>query len=349
MAIQTTCIGAYPKPDYLQDNNWRETEETQPGNIRGFNYVDSQANDVPKALLDRATAEAIADQVHCGVDIPTDGEQRRENYIHYHCRHLEGIDFQNLTRKIHRNGAAVADLPTITGKIIPRDGHFLDKDYEFAQSCTENSVKITLPGPITIMDTTADAFYHHDRALALDLAAVLNYEIRALAEAGCRHIQVDEPLFARNVDLALAVGIEALEKCFEGVPEQVVRTMHMCCGYPGHLDDEDYEKANPNSYRALAQALDACAVDNISIEDAHRHNDLSLLEQFQDSTVIFGCVAIATTRVETSEGIARRLGAALNHIDAHRLIAAPDCGLTLLGRDLAMTKLKRMCEAAGGL
>ncbi|MEM7282456.1 MAG: 5-methyltetrahydropteroyltriglutamate--homocysteine methyltransferase, partial [Pseudomonadota bacterium] len=158
-----------------------------------------------------------------------------------------------------------------------------------------------------------------------------------------------EPLFARNVDLALDVGVEALEKCFEGVPDQVTRTMHMCCGYPGHLDDEDYEKADPNSYLELAGALDACLVNNISIEDAHRHNDLSLLEQFRDSTVIFGCIAIATTRVETSEEIAHRLRAALNHIDSHRLIAAPDCGLTMLGRDLAMTKLKRMCEAASAL
>ncbi|MEM7282346.1 MAG: 5-methyltetrahydropteroyltriglutamate--homocysteine methyltransferase, partial [Pseudomonadota bacterium] len=202
MGIQTTCIGAYPKPDYLHDNNWSETGETQPGNVRGFDYVDSQAKEAPKSLLDQATAEAIADQVQCGIDVPTDGEQRRENYIHYHCRHLEGIDFQHLTKKIHRNGAAVADLPTITGKIAPRDGHFLDKDYEFAQGCTKRPVKITVPGPITIMDTTADAFYHDDKALALDLATALNYEIRALAEAGCRHIQVDEPLFARNVVLA---------------------------------------------------------------------------------------------------------------------------------------------------
>ncbi len=87
-------------------------------------------------------------------------------------------------------------------------------------------------------------------------------------------------------------------------------------------------------------------MDQISIEDAHRHNDLELLERFAKSTVIFGCVAIALSRVETVDEISGRLRDALNHIDAHRLIAAPDCGLIMLGRELAMKKLRNMSEAA---
>ena len=84
---------------------------------RGFTYVSGEAEKVSDELLDLATGEAVADQVACGIDIPSDGEQRRENYIHYHCRHMRGFDFDLLTTKVHRNGAAVADLPTITGKI----------------------------------------------------------------------------------------------------------------------------------------------------------------------------------------------------------------------------------------
>lgn len=131
----------------------------------------------------QATREVIEDQVACGIDIPTHGEQRRENYIHYHCRHLKGFDFAKLTTKVHRNGAAIADLPTITGKIVPRGNHFLDRDYEMAQSCTDRPVKITVPGPVTIIDTSADAHYKDERRLAFDLAAALNYEIRALGES----------------------------------------------------------------------------------------------------------------------------------------------------------------------
>jgi 5-methyltetrahydropteroyltriglutamate--homocysteine methyltransferase len=87
-------------------------------------------------------------------------------------------------------------------------------------------------------------------------------------------------------------------------------------------------------------------VDQISIEDAHRHNDLGLLEQFTRSTVIFGSVAIADSRLETVEEISARLHAALDHIDADRLIAAPDCGLVMLGSELAMKKLRNMSAAA---
>ncbi|MDH3531812.1 MAG: cobalamin-independent methionine synthase II family protein [Gammaproteobacteria bacterium] len=348
MPIATTCIGAYPKPDYVHNANWHESNAAaaEASSARGFEYTLSHPALVTAELFDQATRAAILDQVSCGIDIPTDGEQRRENYIHYHCGHLDGIDFDRLTRKVHRNGAAVADLPTINGKILPGGDHFLDDDYAFAQSCTDKPVKLTLPGPVTILDTTANEYYANDRELAFDLASALNFEIRALARAGCRHIQVDEPLFARNVDMTLDFGIECLERCFDGVPGDVSRIMHMCCGYPGHLDDEDYAKADPGSYALLAAALDSSSIDCISLEDAHRHSDLRLLERFAHSTIILGSVAIASSRLESSEKIARRLADALQHIDQDRLIAAPDCGLSMLDRDLAMKKLRNLCHAA---
>ena len=351
MAIPTTCIGAYPKPDYINNGIWSESKSAeQVGEAaRGFSYVSDETESVSEDLLDQATREAVTDQVSCGIDIPTDGEQRRENYIHYHCRHLHGMDFETLTTKVHRNGAAVADLPTVTDKIEPNGEHFLDRDFASAQACTENPIKITLPGPVTIIDTTADTYYKNDKRLAFDLADALNYEIRALAEAGCRYIQIDEPLFVRNVDYALEFGVECLERCFDGVADDVTRVMHMCCGYPGHLDDEGYAKADPNCYLQVAKALDASSIDQVSIEDAHRHNKGELLELFQSTSVILGSVAIATSRVETVDEIASRLSDMLKHIDPERLIAAPDCGLLMLGRDLAMRKLTNLCRAAAEL
>jgi 5-methyltetrahydropteroyltriglutamate--homocysteine methyltransferase len=350
MAIMTTCIGAYPKPGYVPMRDWFQVEhgltDTAGEVTRGASRLAAEGDAEAEALYRRATGEAIADQVACGVDIPTDGEQRRENYIHYHCRHLAGFDFKDLTSRTLRDGAYTAELPTIRGRIEPDGTHFLDRDFALAQGFTDHPVKITVPGPTTIMDTCANVFYADERQLAFDLTAALNFEIRALAEAGCRYIQVDEPLFARNVGRALAYGVECLDRCFEGVAGDVTRVMHMCCGYPDHLDDMEYHKADPSSYFALARAVDASTIDQISLEDAHRHNDLSLLECFRDSTVILGSVAIAQSRVEAVEDIAARLAAALAHIDPDRLMAAPDCGLAMLGRDLAMEKLRNMCVAA---
>jgi len=96
----------------------------------------------------------------------------------------------------------------------------------------------------------------------------------------------------------------------------------------------------------LAKALDASCINRISIEDAHRHNDLDLLGQFLNTTIIFGSIAIASSRIEAVEEIAARLTLALEHIDRDRLVAAPDCGLMMLDRDLAMSKLRALCEAA---
>ncbi len=348
--IKTTCIGAYPKPEYVPIIDWFELEDglvAEGGEVtRRYTAVMKDANQKIEALFVKATREAIQDQLNCGIDIPTDGEQRRENYIHYHCRHLSGIDFNKLTSRVLRDGAYKAELPTVSDKIEPRGEHFLSSDFKIAQSFTDQPVKITVPGPTTIIDTTANTYYQSMRELAFDLADALNFEIRALADAGCKYIQVDEPLFARNVERALDFGVECLDRCFEGVPEVVTRVMHMCCGYPDKLDSVDYHKADPDCYFELAEAVDNSTVNQISIEDAHRYNDLSLLEKFKHSTVIFGSVSIAQSRIESVESIAGRLNKALRHIDKSRLIAAPDCGLAMLGRDLAMQKLRNLCEAA---
>jgi len=350
MALKTTCIGAFPKPDYVPVDDWfnldRGLTESSSDVTRQYTENMSNPDAAFEELFQRATKLAIDAQVSAGIDIPTDGEMRRENYVHYQCRHLEGFDFENLTKRVVRDGAYTAEFPTINGKIEATGEHFLGRDFKLAQSFTDKSVKITVPGPITIMDTTANRFYDDDRALAFDLADGLNNEIRALAAAGCKYIQVDEPLFARNVDAALDYGIECLDRCFDGVPEDVTRVMHMCCGYPGHLDDVDYHKADPNSYFRLAKAIDNSSIDQVSIEDAHRHNDLGLLEQFSQTTVILGVVAIAKSKVETVEEITSRLREILQHIDASRLIAAPDCGLGILGHDLAIKKLHVLCTAA---
>lgn len=350
MALLTTCLGAFPKPDYLPFEDWF----TKAGGMvdaggevtREYTRAMRADGERTEALFVRATKEAVRDQVGAGIDVPSDGEQRRENYIHYHCRHLEGFDFEGLTHRVLRDGAYEADLPTVRGKVAPAGDHFLTRDFEVAQGFTGNPVKITLPGAVTIMDTTANAHYGDERQLAFDLADALNHEVRALAAAGCKYIQVDEPLFARKVEAALDYGVECLERTFDGVGQDVTRVMHMCCGYPSCLDDEHYHKADPESYVRLAGAIDASSIDQVSIEDAHRHNDLALLERFPNTTVILGSVAIAKSRLEPVEEIAVRLEQALDHIDRDCLVVAPDCGLGFLGRDLAVAKLTNMCAAA---
>ena len=346
MPLLTTTIGAYPKPSYLPVLDWFDKGlMTTRIPTEVYEKTLETMGDEAESLFTRAACDVIRDQVDCGIDIPTDGEVRRENYIHYHCRHLEGFDFEKLVPKSLRQGAYTVELPSIVGPIKAR-GPFLPSDWRAAQSCTDRPVKVTLPGPLTIADTTVDLHYDDEVRLGHDLAAALNQEILALAAAGCRHIQIDEPLFARYPEKALAFGIEHLESCWQGVPDAVTRTAHMCCGYPNELDDKDYPKADPEAYMQIAEALDDSSVQALSLEDAHRHNDLKLLESFQNTTVILGLVKIASSQMETVEEVRARILQALEHIPAERLMAAPDCGLGYFTREQAMTKLRTLCEAA---
>ena len=346
----TTTIGAYPKPDEVPIQGWfrKEGGTDTPEPTAGYAETIRRYGARLEAILDRATVDVVREQVDLGVDIPTDGEVRRENYIHYHCRHLAGIDFEHLTEREMR-GHYQARLPTITGPVQASRQPFLVRDWQIAQSATGRPVKITVPGPLTIGDSVADDFYRDPRTRGAALADALNVEIRRLAEAGCPVIQVDEPVFARRTLDAQAFGLEHLERCFHKVPPGTERVVHVCCGYPDKLDTEDYPKAPKEAYFELAEGLEEVAVHAISIEDAHRPNDLALLERFTRRKVILGVIAIARSRVEEVEEVRERLRAALERIDGERLLAAPDCGLGLLGRDLAKDKLKVLAEAAHSL
>ena len=340
-AILTTTIGTFPKPDYVPDRDWARSEFTTSPDAPHIGRRELET----RFLL--ATKASVTAQTNAGIDIPTDGEMRREHYIFYHLRHLSGIDFGNLQSRSIRSGAWEREVPTIVDAVRP-GGRFLPYDYQIAQSYSTQPVKITVPGPMTIADTVVDEHYGDQRSLNRALADVLNVEILALAEAGCQYIQVDEPVFARKTKEALAFGIDDLERCFAGVPSHVQRVVHLCCGYPRHVDqpDEDVYKADPMAYFELAEALDQAEIDAISIEDAHRPSDLRLLELFEHKTVILGLVAIAKTRVESVEEIRERLAEAISHIDPERLIAGPDCGLGMLDIETTTAKLENMTAAA---
>lgn len=347
MPLLTTCIGAYPKPEFVKLPDWFNIEagpDTADPTLLWEGAMQALGPDAGK-IIDKGVAQAITDQVSAGVDIPTDGEIIRENYIHYHCRHLNGFDFKDLTNKEVRGGTYSANLPTVRGP-VSIDQPFLYREWESAQAHTDKPVKITMPGPMTVADTNADDFYHNPAKLGADIADALNKDILRLAEVGCRHIQIDEPLFARKPKEALDYGFENLERAFHNCPAQVTRTVHMCCGYPDRLDHPNYPKADQNAYLKIADAVEYSSINAVSVEDAHRHNDLSLLEHFQNTTVIFGVVAIAKSHIESVEEIQSRLQIALQHIDANRLIAAPDCGLGLLSREQAVAKLTNLCKAA---
>ena len=238
-------------------------------------------------------------------------------------------------RQVLRDGAYETSLPAIRKKISHSGKFYSSNDFISAQSFSKNPIKFTIPGPLTIMDTTADCFYDDRKKLNYDLADTVNKEILNLVDKGCKYIQIDEPLFARQVEDALSFGIEGVERCLHKVPKDVNKIIHICCGYTDHLDDENYKKADPESYFSLSGELNSMGIDQISIEDAHFRNDLRLLEKFPDKKIIFGAINVTKSRLETIDEIRERISEVLNFIERDRLIISPDCGMGLFSLDLA--------------
>merc|ERR1711977_501208 len=100
-----TVIGSYPKPSYLKLPDVFQSNESKQKKgliadediLKEMNKIFAAQTPESQAMLEadimQATEEVICAQCDCGVDIPTDGEVRRENYIHYLCRYIEGISF----------------------------------------------------------------------------------------------------------------------------------------------------------------------------------------------------------------------------------------------------------------
>ena len=345
--MKTTMIGAYPKPPYLDIPDW--FQKGKHANIveETTRILGTTETTISEDTVNKAIEEVILEQKEFGISVVTDGELRRENYIYALCRCLQGIDFEHLTEKEVRTGAYTRQCPTIISKILARPNIFQSDEWERSNKIAkkhEVTLKFTLPGPMTVCDSLANKHYEDEKALCTDIAHVLRREVLHLHELGCTQIQIDEPLFARKPEMALAWGIDLLDQIVEGI-DGIFFTVHICCGYPKYLDQTDYKKAPPSSYDILADRLEMSKIDAISIEDAHCHQDLAFLKKFKRTTIVLGVISIAKSRVETVEEIQSRIQEALRYIDQDRLIIAPDCGLGFLSRDILRDKLRNMVEA----
>ena len=214
--IPTTIIGSLPKPAWLT-SEWYSIAERW--NLEGAALAEA---------LDDATRLALADQENAGIDIVCDGEQRRPTHYSYFAAQLGGIDCAHMQPKAMRGGKRTQDVPVVRGPLTLANHRTLD-DYLFLRKLTTRPIKMTLPGPSTLVDGTCDDYYGDERALALAYADVLNQEIAALAAAGCEMVQLDEPAITRLPEKFLAWGVEAIDRAFAGAA--TTSCVHVCYGY----------------------------------------------------------------------------------------------------------------------
>lgn len=333
----TTVVGSQPKPAWLFEHLPMDTGDAKQVHGQGADW--RLEGDALTDAQDDAVRLAIGDQERAGLDIVSDGEQRRKSYLTTVTMRLDGYDYENLVPKLTRGGRRTAEVGQCVGP-VRRTRPIVEDELRFAQSITDRPVKITLPGPMTVLDSTYDAHYGDERTYALAIAAALNDEARALDALGPAVIQFDEPAFSRYPEKVKEWGIEAIERTVDGV--QSTTAIHICYSYPM----PGVPRPIVDSYPVILAELEASSIDQVSLEFEMAKLDPKLLRHCPSKTVLFGCIGNDTEEVETPEHVAERLVAAARHHPADRILAAPDCGLVPVSRATSRAKLRAMVEGA---
>ncbi len=330
--IPTTVVGSYPQPDWLID---QEALSQGVPRVRVQNLW-RVADEFLEAAQDDATLLAIRAMEQAGIDIITDGEMRRESYSNRFATALEGIDTEHPAAIESRRGQTL--VPRITGR-IRRARPIELRDLEFLRRNTGHATKITLPGPFTISRQAKNEYYRDEESMLEDLAAAVNEEALDLQRAGADFIQLDEPWVRNDPDAARRYAIAAIDRALEGITVPTV--VHICFGYAAVVPGN----TKPSEYAFLAELAGSKATQ-ISIEAAQPRLDPGVLKDLGGKIVNLGVLDLGDDVIETPEVIAERLRAALVFLPASQLVAAPDCGMKYLDRDIAYGKLRAMVEGA---
>jgi 5-methyltetrahydropteroyltriglutamate--homocysteine methyltransferase len=332
MLFPTTIVGSYPQPDWLIDRV--KLAGRFPPRVRAKELWRVAEPHLQQAM-DDATVLAIKAQEDAGLDIITDGEIRRESYSNRIATALEGVDIDNPGTALDRSGHP-NPVPRIVGR-IKRTRAIEVEDLLFLKKHTTRQVKITVPGPFTMLQQAQNDFYASEEEAAMDYAVAMNEEIKDLFAHGADVVQVDEPYLQARPEKARQYGIRALNRALEGVTGKTA--VHICFGYAAIIH------ARPNGYNFLPE-LASCSCQQISIETAQSNLDCSVLQSLPGKQIMVGCLNLEDPAIESPVVVASRIKRALQYIKPEQVILAPDCGMKYLPRDVADGKLRAMTEAA---
>jgi 5-methyltetrahydropteroyltriglutamate--homocysteine methyltransferase len=310
--LPTTTVGSFPKPQYLLEAR------------RKFDLGQLTTEEL-RELEEKATREWVSAQKEIGLDVLVDGEMYRGDMATYFANNLDGFRISGLVRSY---GNRYYRKPIITGEVRWRGPITVDW-WRFTQELTEKPVKGMITGPYTMMDWSFNEYYPSRRDACLALAEALHEEVKALAKAGARIIQVDEPAISARPEELPGFATEAMEIVTRGVNAYFI--CHICYGafefiYPGMLD---------------------LPVDNFDLEMSNSELDLVELLREHPFTkdLSFGVVDVHSHMVEDTATVERRIRRALEVLKPEQLWVDPDCGLKTRTREETIGKLRAMVDA----
>jgi 5-methyltetrahydropteroyltriglutamate--homocysteine methyltransferase len=316
-----------------------------------------------RAMQDEATLLAIKYQEDAGVDIVSDGEQRRDNFYSFICDRVDGIRlmsmaelleyvedkaaFENLLRALDVPAFAIKN-PTVVGKLKPRGSLVLD-DFRFLRQHTKKPVKVTLPGPYLLNRSTwvknlSEAAYPTRESLADDVVGILRAELYALAEAGAEIVQFDEPVLTELVfagksatrtfmcaalaasaspEGELEFAVDLINRVVEGIHGPIL-AVHVCRG--NWSQKEDILLQGP--YDPLIPYFSRMKIDQLVLEYATpRAGSPEPLRQLPPGIQIgYGSVNPRTLDVESLDEIISRVRQVAEVVGPERVFLNPDCG-----------------------
>ena len=330
--FETTIAGSLPKPFWL----------AEPGKL--WPQWKAQGAELEAAKRD-ATVLVLKEQEDAGLDIVTDGEQSRQHFVHGFLEAVAGIDFEHKVKMGIRANRYEAMVPRVTGPLTLRS-RVHQSEATLARAHTKKKLKITLPGPLTIVDTVADRYYGDRRSMAMAFADLLNEEARALQADGVDVIQFDEPAFNVYPDEVNDWGIAALERAAQGLT--CTTTVHICYGY-GIQANLDWKKSLGDDWRQYEQIFPALAkssIKQVSLECANSHVPMEIMSLLVNKDVLVGVIDVASDVIETPEQVAEVIGKALAYVPQHRLLPCTNCGMAPMNREIALRKLNALVQGA---
>jgi 5-methyltetrahydropteroyltriglutamate--homocysteine methyltransferase len=325
--LPTSTVGSYASPSWLV----AATEAIGRGE---FGPRDIQET------LDDAVRIALLDQDAAGIDIVTDGEMRRVDFVMGFYDRLRGLRPLPPQRRKGPEGHDMRPRWEITEPLSAPEGLGIREEFEFCRSLTEKPIKVTCPGPFTLSGRLAPGTVYPDRtAVAARLAEIINEELRRAAAAGAAFIQIDEPSYAVYPDRPQEF-VALFNRTVEGVPAKI--GVHMCFGnYRGR-------PVGKRIYRPLFPTILEARADQLVLEFANREMaELDLWREFpSDKELGAGLVDVKSYYIETPEDVAARIRACLKVVAPEKLHVLPDCGFSQTARWASFAKLKSLVEGA---
>ena len=344
-----TVVGSWPRSTKLI----QALRQKQSGEMSSADF---------DAVADQEVLAALRAQENAGVDILTDGEQRRDNFYSFAVDKLSGMQLMKVSELLNyaKDRARMEEVlraldvpafaiksPIVVGKLEKRDGLALD-ELAFVKQHTDRQVKITLPGPYMLtrsswFDGLSDKAYDSPEELAKDVVDILRDEVLALKAQGCDFIQFDEPILSqvvfgeesketfmcaalsqrRDPTEELEFAVRLMNETMEGI-SGIKTGIHVCRGNWSRREDV----LLVGNYGPMLPYLVQMNVDQLVLECATpRAGEMEVFKEYRNEKEIgLGVVNPRTDEIETPDEIVARVKEILKFFDPDKVFLNPDCG-----------------------